>query len=249
MSKISELKLENKTSFPSSHDSFKENIIFSNSKANPILIDSDRKNIDYIDECPIKNKYKSRHFNNTNYENRSIDNEFKLNGNVLPVLATKKTFEEGKFSKTHYKNGKQTVKSLQKKLNELNIEINKLRNDSNVQNYNILQLNYKQKSKELTELKQENNFIRFQLEDLLRKNNSKNVKNNNFINNGTKKKSANKIAHFRDNHIKIFAKELETEENNKDKCYEEDLKIIDYVKKNEELKNKNEIIKKRFGKI
>ena len=69
MSKISELKLENKTSFPSSHDSFKENIIFSNSKANPILIDSDRKNIDYIDECPIKNKYKSRHFNNKNYEN------------------------------------------------------------------------------------------------------------------------------------------------------------------------------------
>ena len=166
----------------------------------------------------------------------------------MPVLTTKKTFEEGKFPKTHYKSDKSLIKYLQKKLNELNGEINKLRNDSNVQNYNILELNYKQKAKELTELKQENNFIRFQLEDLVRKKNLRNTKNINFFNNGNKKKSANKIGHFRDNYIKIFANQLETEENNKEKLSDEDMKIVDYFKQVEELKNKNEILTKELDK-
>ena len=188
MSKSSD-KLDKKTSYPSPHDSYKEKVLFTNNKNNQILIDCDRKNIYYNNhEYPIKNKDKNKHFNHTYYENSSIYNQFKLNGNFLPVLTTKKTFEEGKFPKTHYKSDKSLIKYLQKKLNELNGEINKLRNDSNVQNYNILELNYKQKAKELTELKQENNFIRFQLEDLVRKKNLRNTKNINFFNNRNKKK-------------------------------------------------------------
>ena len=148
-----------------------------------------------------------------------------------------------------YKNDKATVKSLKKKLNELNGEIKKLRNDSNVQNYNILELNYKQKSKELTELKQENNFIRFQLEDLIRKNKNNNAKNNNFINNnGNKKKSASKLAHIRDYHIKIFSKNVNSEED-REKNNDEEMKIEDYIQKNEELKRKNELINKELEKF
>lgn len=57
------------------------------------------------------------------------------------------------------------VIALKRKIKELNTELNKLRNDSNVQNYNILEMNYKLKNKELVELKQENNYFRFQLEE------------------------------------------------------------------------------------
>ena len=61
-------------------------------------------------------------------------------------------------------------------MRELHGEINKLRKEKNVKNYNILETNYRQKSKELTELKQENNYIKFQLEDLIRKNQENNKK-------------------------------------------------------------------------
>lgn len=57
------------------------------------------------------------------------------------------------------------VIALKRKIKELNTQLNKLRNDSNVQNYNILEMNYKLKNKELVELKQENNYFRFQLEE------------------------------------------------------------------------------------
>jgi len=57
------------------------------------------------------------------------------------------------------------VIALKRKIKELNTELNRLRNDSNVQNYNILEMNYKLKNKELVELKQENNYFRFQLEE------------------------------------------------------------------------------------
>ena len=93
----------------------------------------------------------------------------------------------------------------------MNGEIYKLRNDSHLQNYNILESNYKQKSKELTELKQENNFMRFQLEDLMRKNlrsanSSVNIKNNNFINNYNKRPPL-KLG-MRDYHNLLFSKKI-----------------------------------------
>ena len=163
--------------------------------------------------------------------------------------------EEKKFSRTHYKNEKVTVKSLKKKVRELSIEINKLRNDSNVQNYNILELNYKQKSKELTELKQENNFIRFQLEDLIRKNskNKNNVKNNNFINknnnnNGNNKKPPVKLGDICDFHNKFFLQKIKLEENNKEKNYEKDIKNEMLAIKNEDLKKKIDAANKEIEK-
>ena len=203
--KNSEIKPENKTLFPSIHDSYKESVLFQKNNLNHIIIDSDPRTADYKNSTT--NFEKNKYFNSTNYEMGSKGNEFKLNGNGLFTIKNKNNLEDSKFSKTYYKNEKATVKSLKKKLNELNGEINKLRNDSNVQNYNILELNYKQKSKELTELKQENNFIRFQLENLIRKNKNNNAKNNNFINNnGNKKKSKNNIFHIRNKNIKIYKK-------------------------------------------
>ena len=98
----------------------------------------------------------------------------------LPPVHSKKLSSNNHYY-TQRNNSKITIKSLQKQVDDLNLEINKLRNDSNGQNYNILELNFKQKTKELTELKQENNFIRFQLEDLSRK------KNLNPINNKSSK--------------------------------------------------------------
>ena len=178
--KNSEFRLENKAFNLSSHDSYKDNNIFSNNKSNRIVIDGVHNNNQFkeVDKSNTQSTFKintnfdkNRFFSSSHYEIESNGNESKQNGSLLPSVKNKKNTEEGKFSKTNYKNDKATVKSLKKKLNELSGELIKLRNDSNVQNYNILELNYKQKSKELTELKQENNFIRFQLEDLIRKNN------------------------------------------------------------------------------
>lgn len=102
----------------------------------------------------------------------------------------------------------------------MNGEISKLKNDSHLQNYNILESNYKQKSKELTELKQENNFMRFQLEDLMRKNirsanSSVNIKNNNFISNYNSRPPL-KIG-IRDYHNLLFSKKIKLDEDNKNK--------------------------------
>ena len=248
--KIPEFKPENRTYYGSFHDPSNENTL----KSNHIVIDSDRKitefkeNNNNSEQDMIKinsNTDKNKISNSIHYEIDSNGNELRLTGNGLPPVKNKKSIEEGKFSKTYYKNDKATVKSLKKKLNELNGEINKLRNDSNVQNYNILELNYKQKSKELTELKQENNFIRFQLEDLIRKNskNNNNVKNNNFMTGKEKKKkSTGKMGNIRDYHIKLFSQKIKIEEDNKEKNMDDENKNI----KNEECAKKNEELKKKL---
>ena len=135
-------------------------------KVDHIIIDSDRK----LEE---RDDYKKKRFNKTFYEKESKNNNSYIN-KELPPVNYKKSYERYKFASTFYKKDKTVVKSLKKKMKELNNEINKLKKDSNVKNYNILENNYKQKSKEFTELKQENNFMRFQIEDLLRKNNNSN---------------------------------------------------------------------------
>jgi TolA-binding protein len=61
------------------------------------------------------------------------------------------------------------INQLKQQVNDLNSEVTKLRNDSNVKNYTKLENNYILNNKELTQLKQENNMIRFQLENLNRK--------------------------------------------------------------------------------
>ena len=77
------------------------------------------------------------------------------------------------------------VNGLKNKIKDLNNELNKLRNNANVQNYNILEMNYKLKNKEINELKQENNFFRFNLEERKRNFgvNNKNYLNSNYNNN------------------------------------------------------------------
>ena len=151
-------------------------------KVDHIIINSDRK----LEE---RDDYKKKRFNKTFYEKESKKNNSYSN-KELPPVNYKKSYERYKFASTFYKKDKTVVKSLQKKLKELNNEISKLKKDSNVKNYNILENNYKQKSKEFTELKQENNFMRFQLEDLLRKNNNNSNGNKTTTNN---KKIFNKL--------------------------------------------------------
>ncbi len=245
-----EYKPENRTYYGSFHDSPNENTF----KTNHIVIDSDRKISEIKEENNnseqnlIKinsNTDKTKISNSIHYEIDSNGNELRLTGNGLPPLKNKKSIEEGKFSNIHSKNDKATEKSLSKRINELKGEINKLRNDSNVQNYNILELNYKQKSKELTELKQENNFIRFQLEDLIRKNskNINNIKNNNFVSSKeNKKKSIGKMGNMRDYHIKLFSQKIKIEEDNKEKNLDDENKNI----KNEECTKKIEELKKKI---
>ena len=61
--------------------------------------------------------------------------------------------ESNKFTEENIFKDSNIVFSLKNKIKELN--------DSNVQKYNILEMNYKLKNKEINELKQENNFFRF----------------------------------------------------------------------------------------
>ena len=236
-------KQENKAQNPSSYD---RNSVFLKSKTNRIIIDSENKNTEIKDEDRSQEINTSKIYSKSNFEkkklfnNSNIDLEFneiemKDNGKELAPLIHKKSSED-----SFYNNDTETasVKSLKKKLNELNGEIYKLKNDSHLQNYNILELNYKQKSKELTELKQENNFMRFQLEDLMRKNlrsnnSSINIKNNNFVN-SYNKRGPLKLG-VRDYHNLLFSKKIKLDEDNKDKNFDEQIRLELYIKKNEEL--------------
>ena len=78
-----------------------------------------------------------------------------LDINELPYLNNEKT----------QNNKTITVCSLKKRIRELSSELNKLRNNSNVKNYNILELDYKLKTREITRLKQANNIYRFQINE------------------------------------------------------------------------------------
>ena len=152
--------------------------IFDNS--HKIYIDSEKSNTieDHANSSqekktePKKGQNKKIFLNTSSFYHKADS----LNQDLPPVQGKKS-------SNNHYytqrNNSKITIRSLQKQVDDLNSEIYKLRNDSNVQNYNILELNFKQKTKELTELKQENNFIRFQLEDLSRKKNLNPINNKN----------------------------------------------------------------------
>ena len=134
-------------------------------KSEHILINSDRNSTEKREDAKKKKKI----FNATFYEKESKKTSFNSN-KELPPVNYKKSYERYKFASTFYNTDKNSVKTLKKRVKELNGEINKLKKETNVKNYNILERNYRQKSKELTELKQENNYMKFQLEDLMRKN-------------------------------------------------------------------------------
>ena len=93
----------------------------------------------------------------TLYGKDSIDEQSKENFeiNELPYI----NYEKTQSNKTP------TVSSLKKKISELNTELKKLKNNSNVKNYNILELDYKLKTKEIIRLKQANNIYRFQINE------------------------------------------------------------------------------------
>ena len=236
-------KQENRAQNPPSYD---KNLMFQKSKTNRIIIDSENKNTEIKDEDRSQENNTSKIYSKSNFEKKKLLNnsnydlefneiEIKDNGKELAPLIHKRSSED-----SFYNNDTETasVKSLKKKLNELNGEISKLKNDSHLQNYNILESNYKQKSKELTELKQENNFMRFQLEDLMRKNirsanSSVNIKNNNFISNYNSRPPL-KIG-IRDYHNLLFSKKIKLDEDNKSKNFDEQIRLELYIKKNEEL--------------
>ena len=202
-------------------------------KIEHIMINSDRNSTEKRDELNLILKSEKMHkLNNTFYEKESKKGSFNSN-NDLPPVNYKKSYEKYKFAYTFYNADKNSVKELKKKVKELNGEINKLKKDSNVKNYKILKNNYNQKSKELTELKQENNYIKFQLEDLLRKN-LEITKKGNTIN----KKTLNKLGSIKDSHSKLLQIKI-NEENKND----------EFIKKNEILKKKLEIYKNELEKV
>ena len=59
--------------------------------------------------------------------------------------------------------------NLQKQLNEINNELNKIKNEKNFKYYQRLENNFVKNSKELYDLKQNNNLLKFQLQDMTRK--------------------------------------------------------------------------------
>ena len=261
---MSKENYEEKYSYPSSKRSSKKDLIQQSIKSNRMIDSEPRKkefkgerfgkyNISKVNSNSNLDKLKI--FNSTYYVSDSNRNGFRTNLNDLPPLNGRQNLEERKFARTHYRSNKITVKILKKKLNELNGEINKLRNDANVQNYNILELNYKQKAKELTELKQENNFIRFQLEDILRKNSkNKSIKKNNYIgknkvkSNSSNKSQNTKLGDIYDFHNKFFLQKIKLEEDNKDKNFEKEIKNEMNKIKIEELKKKIESANKELDK-
>ena len=168
-----ELYRENKTYYPSNNGIFKESPLYTNNKINHIIIDSDLKNI----------------FSKNNGKSKEIK-IFKLSSpnSYRNGLKNKKNIEEVIFAQT-CKNDKEAIKSLKKRILELNSEIKKLRkHGTSVENLNLLDLNNSRKSKEL---KQENLYNKFQLQDIKKKNtndNNNNIKKNNNNNNILKKK-------------------------------------------------------------
>ena len=196
-------------------------------KSEHILINSDRNSTEKREEILAQKKI----FNTTFYEKDSKKTSFNSN-KELPPINYKKSYERYKFASTFYKTDKNTVKTLKKRVRELHGEINKLRKEKNVKNYNILETNYRQKSKELTELKQENNYIKFQLEDLMRKNQENNKKIKDY------KTKSNKPRSIKESKSNLLQQKM-TEENKND----------DYIKKNEFLKKKLELFKNELEKV
>ena len=99
---------------------------------------------------------------------RSIDNLLILNPNTsneLPPVNNYCNSKENTMSKSQSK----YISTLKNQLNELNIELNKMRNDKDIENYQKLENEYLKKNKEMSQLKQDNNLLLFQLEDLTRK--------------------------------------------------------------------------------
>ena len=121
----------------------------------------------------IKNEFKNIKIEELlNYNNKIDENE------LPPVNNYNKDYGIGR-TQTKY------INKLKKQVNDLNTELNKMRNDKDVEKYKKLENNFIKKNKEMTQLKQDNNMLLFQIEDLNRKYKDKNI---NINSNSLKKK-------------------------------------------------------------
>jgi hypothetical protein len=158
----------------------------------------------------------------------------KENGNIINTESNK-VIEENILKDSNI------VSSLKNKIKELNNELNKLRNDSNVQNYNILEMNYKLKNKEINELKQENNFFRFNLEEQKRNMGTQRLKKNKLSPNKTKSNIINSVKKYRQRNL-LQPMKHKNENNNNDINYNQEENGKDEIIYN--LKFENEKLRK-----
>ena len=138
---------------------------------------------DYFDDIKLKKNKLSYSPNIHNIKTRSVKNINKnvksinrINLNELPLV---NNINESTISRSQTK----YIRSLRKQLSELNYELNKMRNDKDIENYKKLEEHYIKKNKEMSQLKQDNNLLLFQIEDLNRKYKERNHKNNSHQNN------------------------------------------------------------------
>ena len=136
-------------------------------KSHNIILEDDN----YFDDININKNKKSQSPNFHNLKTRSekniksdnLINKNKINVNELPLVYNINLENSIRRTQTKY------IKSLRKQLSELNYELNRMRNDKDIENYKKLEDNYLKKNKEMSQLKQDNNLLLFQLEDLTRK--------------------------------------------------------------------------------
>ena len=152
---------------------------------------------DFNDDIIINSKISNQ---NIKIEQKNLKIEDLLNNNKIdtnelpPVNIYNKDYGIGR-TQTKY------INKLKKQVNDLNTELNKMRNDKDVENYKKLENNYMKKSKEMSQLKQDNNILLFQIEDLNRKYKDK----NNNINSNSLKKKLNKLKETKQNNlVKIY---------------------------------------------
>ena len=219
---------------------------------NNYSIDDYNKSIKDIGNAnDLFNKDETRHFSKTltindieknNNMNSDINTKRRKSShssiNCIDTNPNKKgsNTESNKITEENIFRDSNIVFSLKNKIKDLNNELNKLRNDSNVQNYNILEMNYKLKNKEINELKQENNFFRFNLEEKKR-NLGKKLKKGKDFNNNKNKYIINSVKKYKNRNLLKPIKEQQSsitldkeEENEKDE-------MIDNLKfENEKLR-------------
>ena len=232
-------------------DNDKANELFNQNESNkyfkPLVLNDVEKNDDELNDIKDNSNENSKRRKST-HSIISMDNEI---NKKLSKTESNKTTEENIFKDTNI------VFSLKNKIKDLNNELNKLRNESNVQNYNILEMNYKKKNKEINALKQENNFFRFHLEERKRNlGNQKSKKNkcidnkNKYIINSVKKyKNRKLLKPMKEPELNID-KEEETERDEIiDNLKFENDKLRKIVKENYTLKSKIEELNNKIEEL
>ena len=156
-------------------DKIEEKIIKSSRSQSNSLNKKERKIISII-ENNSGNKDKKIKFNELPPLNRPRNINIKKNGADINITNIN----------LDYKNKIDLNNTLKRRVDELNSELSKLKNEPNIQNFNTLENNYKLMSKELEELKHENSYIKNKLEEIYQKQNPK-IKENKNINSSKSK--------------------------------------------------------------